>query len=557
VIVDTLRAGLNRAGRTPGADNRTTLTGECDPPVQFPGRPEGRIDHVLRRSLRTRITTRVLALSATVAVLLGATLVVLIVAATGQRDAGRVAFRSQQALTLTSRLQTSLVALERAIRDYVEMDAARSPAPVISQLRAYPRQVSELSRLVSDDRRQVARVSEIDRKIKSYAIAAFTLIQLAQDDDKTARDLLFYRQDQVQALGEDLRALATQVTSRARVLVGVRQDQAERQSALAIGFGIGGLVLVLLVVVGGTWYLRRGVVRPVVKVAAATGQLAAGDLSTRVPEHREDEIGDLARGFNSMADSLERGQAELERSNAELKRSNAELEQFASVTSHDLQAPLTTISMYAELLERRPDMADELINGIRGATTQARTLIRDLLEYSRAGRGELHVEPLPVERVVNQALEALAGAIADTGARVKVGSLPVVLADRSNLSRVFQNLIGNAVKFTRGDDPLVSIEADPEGSMWRISVCDNGIGMDAASAHRIFEPFSRLHGEEDYPGTGIGLAVCERIVEQHGGRIWVSSTPGEGSTFSFTMPAAEVGEEALDRSRQAPVPAGT
>ena len=188
--------------------------------------------------------------------------------------------------------------------------------------------------------------------------------------------------------------------------------------------------------------------RPIVKVAQATGQLAAGDLAVRVPAHREDEIGDLARGFNSMADSLERGQAELELSNAELLRSNAELEQFASVTSHDLQAPLTTISMYTELLERRPEMAADLINGIRGATTQARTLIRDLLEYSRAGRGELTVEPLALEPVVTQALEALAGAIEATGARVQVGSLPVVLADRSNLCRVFQNLVGNAVKFT-------------------------------------------------------------------------------------------------------------
>lgn len=514
---------------------------------------------MLRRSLRTRITTRVLVLSATVAVLLGATLVVLIVAATGQRDAGRVAFRSQQALTLTSRLQTSLVALERTIRDYVESEAATSPEPVNARLRAYPQQVKELADLVSDDRGQLARVREIDRKIESYALQAFTLIELAQDDDRTARSLLFYRttSDRVDAVGRDLRALATEVTSRARVLVRERQHEAERQSALAIGFGIGGLVLVLVVVVGSTWYLRRGVVRPIVEVAQATGQLAAGDLSTRVPAHREDEIGDLARGFNSMADSLERGQAQLELSNAELLRSNAELEQFASVTSHDLQAPLTTISMYTELLERRPEMAADLINGIRGATTQARTLIRDLLEYSRAGRGELIVEPLAVEVVVNQALEALAGSIEAAGARVQVGSLPVVLADRSNLSRVFQNLIGNAVKFTRGDDPTVHIEAAPEGPSWRISVRDNGIGMDAASSQRIFEPFRRLHGEEDYPGTGIGLAVCERIVEQHGGRIWVSSELGEGSVFSFTMPAAEVGDEVLDSTPQSPVPAGT
>ena len=237
---------------------------------------------------------------------------------------------------------------------------------------------------------------EIGRKINGYVTRSTPLIDIADRDPKAAKNLLFYNnRPAVEALGQDLRDLA----ARERTLVRSREDDAEAQSSLAIGFGIGGLVLVILVVFGGTWYLRRGVVRPVVKVAQATGQLAAGDLSTRVPSHREDEIGDLARGFNSMADSLERGQAELERSNAELKRSNAELEQFASVTSHDLQAPLTTISMYAELLERRhgpePDGGHDLINGIRGATTQARTLIRDLLEYSRAGRGDLSVEPLP------------------------------------------------------------------------------------------------------------------------------------------------------------------
>nr|MBA3748041.1 HAMP domain-containing protein [Solirubrobacterales bacterium] len=339
-----------------------------------------------------------------------------------------------------------------------------------------------------------------------------------------------------------------------------REDAAERQSSLAIAIGMGGLGLVLVVVVGGAWYLRRAVVRPVLNVARATGQLAAGDLSTRVPEEREDEIGDLARGFNSMADSLQRGQAELEHSNTELKRSNAELEQFASVTSHDLQAPLTTVSMYAELLERRvatdPKGSLDLIDGIRGATTQARTLIRDLLEYSRAGRGDISVEPLSADVVVRQALEALAGSIESAGAHVRVGSLPTVLADRSNLCRVFQNLIGNALKFTRGDDPEVRIDAVRDGDLWRFEIRDNGIGMDPEDTRRIFEPFRRLHGEEAYPGTGIGLAVCERIVEQHGGKIWVSSEPGEGSVFSFTMRALEAGDETRVDHVQTPVTAG-
>jgi signal transduction histidine kinase len=513
---------------------------------------------VLRRSLRTRITTRVVVLSATVAVLLGATLVLLIIAVTGQRDAGRIAFRSQKALTATSRLETTLLAIENGLRDYVGQYPQRPLDPLAKLLDVYDDQQRAVAEQVSDDPGQRMRVDEIGRKIEDYVSRSAPLIPLAKTDRVTAKNLLFYNnQPFVNALTADLRALA----ARERTLVQEREDAAEGQSTLAIGFGIGGLILVIAVVVGGAWYLRRGIVRPVVKVAQATGQLAAGDLSTRVPEHREDEIGDLARGFNSMADSLQRSQDELERSNADLKRSNAELEQFASVTSHDLQAPLTTISMYAELLERRhgpePGGGHDLINGIRGATTQARTLIRDLLEYSRAGRGDISVEPLRSEIVVNQALEALAGSIDGAGARVKVGSLPVVLADRSNLARVFQNLIGNAVKFTRGDDPEVSIDAFEDGAMWRFEIRDNGIGMDPESTTRIFEPFRRLHGEEAYAGTGIGLAVCDRIIEQHGGRIWAASVLGEGSVFSFTLPAGELREGDAAAEPQAPVAAGT
>jgi len=501
----------------------------------------------------------VLALGATVALLLGTTLVVLIIAVTGQRDAGRIAFKSQKALTLTSRLETSLVAIESGLRDYVERYPAGDLKPVNTRLEAYPGQVQELAAQVTDDRGQRARVRDIVTQIDGYVLRATPLIGIAERDPEGARLQLLYPQnrERVEALGRDLRDLAV----RERTLVGEREEAAEAQSRVAIALGVGGLGLVFVIVVGGTLYLRRSVVRPVVKVAAATRQLAAGDLSTRVPAHRADEIGDLARGFNSMADSLERGQAELERSNAELTRSNSELEQFASVTSHDLQAPLTTISMYAELLERRKGpgagASDDLINGIRGATTQARVLIRDLLEYSRAGRGDLQVEPLAVSLVVDQALEALAGSVDAAGARIRVGSLPVVLADRSNLCRVFQNLIGNAVKFTRGEDPEVTIVSEREDAMWRIEVRDNGIGMRAENARRIFEPFRRLHGEEDYPGTGIGLAVCERIVEQHGGRIWVTSEAGEGSVFAFTMPAAEVAPIQDGEPLEPPVAAGT
>jgi signal transduction histidine kinase len=504
---------------------------------------------VLRRSFRTQITTKVVAISAAAGLLLGAALVVLIVAVTAQRDAARVAFRSQEALSLANQLETSLLSIESGLNRYVTTEDPTYLRSVDRELAAYPTVTKRLVGLVSADAGQQTRVRAIGEAIDRYAVEwATTLVQIADEDGfDNARSQV--ETDGGRARIDQIRAQLGRLFARERAVIQAREESAEQLSARAIGLGVGGLGLVIAVALGFTLYLRRSVLRPVRTVAEATGRLAAGDLSTRVPDQREDELGELARGFNSMADSLERSRSELERSNAELTRSNSELEQFASVTSHDLQAPLTTISMYTELLERRRGANDraagnggsgelDLVEGIRGATQQARGLIRDLLEYSRAGRGHLALEQVPAERIVTNALEAVAGAIEESHAQVTVGELPVVLADRANLCRVFQNLIGNAVKFTGDRTPHVSIEAEREGEHWRFSVRDNGIGMNPEHARRIFEPFQRLHGEEDYPGTGIGLAVCERIIDQHGGRIWVSSAPGEGSVFHFTLPAA-------------------
>jgi len=503
---------------------------------------------VLRRSLRTQITTKVVAISAAAALLLGAALVVLIIAITAQRDAARVAFRSQQALGLANQLETSLLSIESGLNRYVTTEDQTYLRSVDRELASYPGVTKRLVGLVSADAGQQTRARAIGEAIDRYGVEwATTLIEIADEDIHKARSQV--ETDGGRSRIDNIRAQLKRLFAGERAVIRAREDSAEQLSARAIGLGAGGLGLVLAVALGFTLYLRRSVLRPVRTVAEATGRLAAGDLSTRVPDQREDELGELARGFNSMADSLERSRAELERSNVELTRSNAELEQFASVTSHDLQAPLTTISMYTELLERSRGANDragdngrsgelDLVAGIRGATQQARGLIRDLLEYSRAGRGHLALEQVPAGRIVEQALDALAGTIDTAHAQVTVGELPVVLADRANLCRVFQNLIGNAVKFTGDRTPHVSIEAEREGEHWCFSVRDNGIGMNPEHARRIFEPFQRLHGEEDYPGTGIGLAICERIIDQHGGRIWVSSARGEGSVFHFTLPAA-------------------
>jgi signal transduction histidine kinase len=495
---------------------------------------------VLRRSLRTQITTRVVALSATAALLLGAALVVLIVAVTGQRDAARTAFRSQQALALANQLEKSLLSIESGLNRYIATQEVEYLVPVRRELAAYPATTRRLADLVSDDPGQQRRARAIGGQIADYDMFWASVLPEVAREDGFAK-----ARSQIETNGgrqrlDAIRLQFAHLFDRERAVIRALEDSADSRSRLAIGLGIGGLALVIAFALGSTLYLRRAVLRPVRTVAEATGRLAAGDLTTRVRTEREDELGELARGFNSMADSLERGREALERSNAELTRSNAELEQFASVTSHDLQAPLTTISMYAELLERRhgePGDGDiDLVEGIRGATQQARGLIRDLLEYSRAGRGHLSVEEVAVRSVVEQALDALAGTIEERGAQVVVGELPVVCADRASLCRVFQNLVGNAVKFTEEETPRVSIEADRDNGDWRFSVRDNGIGMKPEHAQRIFEPFQRLHGEEDYPGTGIGLAICERIVDQLGGRIWVASTPGEGSVFHFTLP---------------------
>lgn len=516
---------------------------------------------MLRHQLRTRITTRVVALSAAAAALLASALVILIVAVTGQRDAARTAFRSQDALSLASQLEKSLLSIENGLGRYVATGNERYLVPVRRALSRYSAESRALSKLVSDDPGQQKRVRSIGVRIDDYAtLWAIPLIGVARGNLNKARDQT--ATDGGRSKIDAIRADFARLFERERAVIRSRESRAEDQSALAIGFGIGGLGLVLVVAAGFTLYLRRSLVRPVLEVAEATGRLADGDLSTRVPAQREDELGDLAHSFNSMADSLQRSRAELEHSNAELTRSNAELEQFASVTSHDLQAPLTTISMYAELLERRhgaddPEKGPSLVDGIRHATSQARALIRDLLEYSRAGRGRLSVEWVPMGVIVEQALEALAGAIEQSGARVRVGELPVVLADRANLCRVFQNLIGNAVKFTIEDTPEVSIEAERDEGHWRFSVRDNGIGMKPEQAERIFEPFQRLHGEEDYPGTGIGLAVCERIIDQHGGRIWVSTRPGAGSVFHFILPAGTPAEFEAPDGAAARVGAGS
>jgi PAS domain S-box-containing protein len=248
----------------------------------------------------------------------------------------------------------------------------------------------------------------------------------------------------------------------------------------------------------------------------------------------------------SIIDITERKQAEerLKETLTELGRSNTELEQFAYVASHDLQEPLRMVSSYTQLLARRykgklDADADEFIAFAVDGALRMKRLLNDLLAYSRVSTRGHPLRSISSEAVLDQTLANLQVAITESQATITHDPLPIVLADQTQLLQLFQNLIANALKFRAEQPPEVHISAEARGREWLFSIRDNGIGIDPQFADRIFVIFQRLHNQADYPGTGIGLAICKRIVERHAGRIWVESQPGQGATFYFTLPAVE------------------
>ncbi len=257
-------------------------------------------------------------------------------------------------------------------------------------------------------------------------------------------------------------------------------------------------------------------------------------VARAVPVHDDD--GSIREWIGTHTDITERRQAQ------ELARSNRDLEQFAYIASHDLQEPLRKVLAYSELVESEyadrigPD-GREYLERIRGAADRMQILIRDLLAYSRLTTRKQPLGPVDLGVVVAEVLSDLESRIVETGATIEVGELPTVEADGLQMRQLFQNLIGNALKFHRpGRPPVVAIEASEEEGRQRISVRDEGIGFDAQYAERIFEPFQRLHNRTRYAGTGIGLAICRRIAERHGGEITADAQPDQGATFTVILP---------------------
>lgn len=259
------------------------------------------------------------------------------------------------------------------------------------------------------------------------------------------------------------------------------------------------------------------------------------------------QAAELQKCQNLLADEKADRQAaeeKLEKAAEELHRSAKELDDFAHAAYHDLQEPLRSIASHLQLLQKRyqgnlDSDADDFIGFAVQGAQRMKEVIMDLLAYARISHHGRTLRPADSSVILDHALGSLRESLKETGATIDQAPLPLVMADSLQISQVFQNLIGNALKFRREDAPQIKIAAWKEDGQWIFSIADNGIGIDPQYHEQIFSLFNRLHGPAAYPGTGIGLPICRKIIERHGGRIWLDSVPGKGSTFYFALPAAD------------------
>jgi len=281
--------------------------------------------------------------------------------------------------------------------------------------------------------------------------------------------------------------------------------------------------------------------------AGAHDYIIKGNLTRLVPAvERELREAEVRREKSRAEEALKRSYEELERKveerTAELVKSNNELEQFAYIASHDLQEPLRMVTSYLDLLDKRyrdklEKDAGEFIDFAASGAAHMKSLLNDLLMYSRVGSKGKSFELTDLNISLKKAIANLRKQTEESKAQIISGNLPGLYADETQMVQLFQNLIGNAIKFRGDKHPLVNISSEMKGDEWVIRVSDNGIGIDPRFFDKIFLIFQRLHTKGKYPGTGIGLSICKKIVERHGGRLWVESEPGKGAAFCFSMPA--------------------
>jgi signal transduction histidine kinase len=319
--------------------------------------------------------------------------------------------------------------------------------------------------------------------------------------------------------------------------------------------GVVSAIMLLLVVIALGVGVRAAAIRPIARLAADARQVASGDFDHEVDPSGPREVHTLAVDMNRMRRRILRELSTVRAANVtlearalELERSNAELEQFAYVASHDLQEPLRKVASFCQLLQRRyigqlDARADQYIEFAVDGAKRMQALIDDLLAFSRVGRVERDAVLVSAASALSQARVNLTTEIRKSGAVIQTTELPVVKAEFSLLTSLFQNLVGNAIKFRGDKPPVIAVAAVRQDGAWLFSVADNGIGIAPEFADRIFVIFQRLHDRTAYAGTGIGLAMCRKIVEHYGGKIWLDTEYHPGAKFNFTLPVAPADDE--------------
>ncbi|SEQ92754.1 HAMP domain-containing protein [Lentzea xinjiangensis] len=482
---------------------------------------------------------------ALVAVLLGAAVAVLLAIGDLSRSRSRLLDVVGPAVVSSQQLGTHVVDQENGVRGFVLSGNDNFLEPYATGLE---RQSPAHATIASmDDPVVRASLTALDAALagwrRDYADPAIAAVRTGSTVP-------------AEALGKErFDAVRAALTTLQDELAAQRADSRAALNEASTGMAVTCIValgVLLVAVLGCVVAVRLFVVAPLSRLRGQVGLVAAGDFAHTVTVTGPAELRELGRDVDVMrthivdelAQARERNAA-LDAATAELRRSNAELEQFAYVASHDLQEPLRKVASFCQLLEKRyrdqlDDRATQYIDFAVDGAKRMQSLINDLLAFSRVGRLREKWVVVKGEDLVDEALRNLAVALENSQARVEVGPLPEVRGEVRLLVGVFQNLIGNAVKFRAEQPPHVRVDAEPgEDDTWTFTVRDNGIGIDEQYAERIFVIFQRLHAKDRYPGTGIGLAMCRKIVEYHGGRIWLDTAATTGTTIRFTLPRAD------------------
>ncbi|MGI5506840.1 sensor histidine kinase [Lentzea sp. CA-135723] len=391
--------------------------------------------------------------------------------------------------------------------------------------------------LLGDVNGRVTRIEELAAQWRSgYAEPAVTAIQQSGPSGGVAGDI-----ERGKVLFDQIRSETAALQSDIAAISRQARTDLENAANLVLWLVIGMGVLLVAVIGGLSVLLHRLLIEPLANLAAHTRQVASGDFEHEIDANGPRETVQLGEDVDAMRRRIVQELATLDAAKTELQRSNSELEQFAYVASHDLQEPLRKVASFCQLLQRRyggqlDERADQYIDFAVDGAKRMQVLINDLLAFSRVGRMTREQTVIDLNTLVRQVVDSYSDRVEETGARLEIADLPPVRGEASLLSAVFQNLISNALKFTGPTPPVIAVDVERDGDMWKFTVRDNGIGIEAEYADRIFVIFQRLHPKDAYPGTGIGLAMCRKIVEYHGGTIWLKTDVDSGTTFEFTLP---------------------